>query len=75
MYLVWNSDDHSENAPGAAAPVKRQCWMRLSAGDDEGVTITYDREHALVPRGICSSSLEHPMLQGGMDSGAVRQAW
>src|SRR5690606_21116089 len=36
-------------------------------GDDEGVTITYDRETALTREDMQFVTWEHPMLEGGMD--------
>src|SRR5690606_21564309 len=36
-------------------------------GDDEGVTITYDRDTALSREDMQFITWEHPMLQGGMD--------
>jgi ATP-dependent helicase HepA len=36
-------------------------------GDDEGVTITYEREQALAREDMQFLTWEHPMVQGGMD--------
>ncbi len=36
-------------------------------GDDEGVTITYDRNQALSREDMQFITWEHPMVQGGMD--------
>ncbi|MEH6564840.1 MAG: RNA polymerase-associated protein RapA [Halopseudomonas sp.] len=61
-----DSDDHSDNAL-VLRPGERMLDAGFPLGDDEGVTITYDRETALSREDMQFLTWEHPMLQGGMD--------
>ncbi|SDT11686.1 ATP-dependent helicase HepA [Halopseudomonas sabulinigri] len=61
-----DSDDHSDNAL-VLRPGERMLDAGFPLGDDEGVTITYDRETALTREDMQFLTWEHPMLQGGMD--------
>ena len=60
-----DSEDHSENALVLAG--REDARRRLPLGDDEGVTITYDRNQALSREDMQFLTWEHPMVQGGMD--------
>lgn len=61
-----DSEDHSENAL-ILRPGERMLDAGFPLGDEEGVTITYDRETALTREDMQFITWEHPMLQGGMD--------
>lgn len=61
-----DSEDHSDNA-FVLRPGERMLDAGFPLGDDEGVTITYDRETALTREDMQFITWEHPMLQGGMD--------
>ncbi|HDZ56319.1 MAG TPA: RNA polymerase-associated protein RapA [Pseudomonas xinjiangensis] len=61
-----DSEDHSDNAL-VLRPGERMLDAGFPLGDDEGVTITYDRETALTREDMQFVTWEHPMLQGGMD--------
>ena len=61
-----DSDDHSDNAL-VLRPGERMLDAGFPLGDDEGVTITYDRDTALSREDMQFITWEHPMLQGGMD--------
>ncbi|WP_022963280.1 RNA polymerase-associated protein RapA [Halopseudomonas pelagia] len=61
-----DSEDHSDNAL-VLRPGERMLDAGFPLGDDEGVTITYDRETALSREDMQFITWEHPMLQGGMD--------
>lgn len=61
-----DSEDHSDNAL-VLRPGERMLDAGFPLGDDEGVTITYDRETALTREDMQFITWEHPMLQGGMD--------
>ncbi|MAB23405.1 MAG: RNA polymerase-associated protein RapA [Pseudomonadales bacterium] len=61
-----DSDDHSDNAL-VLRPGERMLDAGFPLGDDEGVTITYDRDTALSREDMQFLTWEHPMLQGGMD--------
>ena len=61
-----DSEDHSDNAL-VLRPGERMLDSSFPLGDDEGVTITYDRNTALTREDMQFITWEHPMLQGGMD--------
>ncbi len=61
-----NSEDHSENAL-ILRPGEKMLDAGFPLGDEEGVTITYDRSLALAREDMQFISWEHPMVQGGMD--------
>ena len=61
-----DSEDHSENAL-VLKPGEKMLDASFPLGDDEGVTITYEREQALVREDMQFLTWEHPMVQGGMD--------
>ncbi|MCL7461178.1 RNA polymerase-associated protein RapA [Pseudomonas sp. NW5] len=61
-----HSEDHSDNAL-ILRPGEKMLDAGFPLGDDEGVTITYDRELALAREDIQFLTWEHPMVQGGMD--------
>ena len=65
-----DSEDHSENAL-VLRPSEKMLDASFPLGDDEAVTITYDREQALAREDMQFLTWEHPMVQGGMDR-AVR---
>jgi ATP-dependent helicase HepA len=60
------SEDHSENAL-VLRPSEKMLDASFPLGDDEGVTITYDRNQALSREDMQFLTWEHPMVQGGMD--------
>ncbi len=60
------SEDHSENAL-ILRPSEKMLDASFPLGDDEGVTITYDRNQALSREDMQFLTWEHPMVQGGMD--------
>ncbi|MEN5142598.1 RNA polymerase-associated protein RapA [Pseudomonas juntendi] len=61
-----DSEDHSENAL-ILKPSEKMLDASFPLGDDEGVTITYDRVQALSREDMQFLTWEHPMVQGGMD--------
>ncbi|MFN3578981.1 MAG: RNA polymerase-associated protein RapA [Pseudomonas sp.] len=61
-----DSEDHSDNAL-VLRPGERMLDAGFPLGDEEGVTITYDRDTALTREDMQFITWEHPMLQGGMD--------
>ncbi|MDM9595482.1 RNA polymerase-associated protein RapA [Pseudomonas guariconensis] len=61
-----DSEDHSENAL-ILKPSEKMLDASFPLGDDEGVTITYDRNQALSREDMQFLTWEHPMVQGGMD--------
>ncbi|QXH36942.1 RNA polymerase-associated protein RapA [Pseudomonas muyukensis] len=61
-----DSEDHSENAL-VLKPSEKMLDASFPLGDDEGVTITYDRGQALSREDMQFLTWEHPMVQGGMD--------
>jgi len=61
-----DSEDHSENAL-ILRPSEKMLDASFPLGDDEGVTITYDRNQALSREDMQFLTWEHPMVQGGMD--------
>ena len=61
-----DSEDHSDNAL-VLRPGERMLDAGFPLGDEEGVTITYDRDTALSREDMQFITWEHPMLQGGMD--------
>ncbi|HGM5580701.1 TPA: RNA polymerase-associated protein RapA [Pseudomonas putida] len=61
-----DSEDHSENAL-VLKPSEKMLDASFPLGDDEGVTITYDRSQALSREDMQFLTWEHPMVQGGMD--------
>lgn len=61
-----DSEDHSDNAL-ILRPSEKMLDASFPLGDDEGVTITYDREMALAREDMQFLTWEHPMVQGGMD--------
>ena len=61
-----DSEDHSDNAL-ILRPSEKMLDASFPLGDDEGVTITYDRELALAREDMQFFTWEHPMVQGGMD--------
>ena len=61
-----DSEDHSENAL-ILKPSEKMLDASFPLGDDEGVTITYDRLQALSREDMQFITWEHPMVQGGMD--------
>ncbi|MBD1588523.1 RNA polymerase-associated protein RapA [Pseudomonas typographi] len=61
-----DSEDHSENAL-ILRPSEKMLDASFPLGDDEGVTITYDRLQALSREDMQFLTWEHPMVQGGMD--------
>ncbi|NLY58024.1 MAG: RNA polymerase-associated protein RapA [Gammaproteobacteria bacterium] len=61
-----DSEDHSDNAL-VLRPSERMLDSGFPLGDEEGVTITYDRDTALSREDMQFITWEHPMLQGGMD--------
>ena len=60
-----DSEDHSENAL-ILKPSEKMLDASFPLGDDEGVTITYDRAQALSREDMQFLTWEHPMVQGGM---------
>ena len=61
-----DSEDHSENAL-ILRPSEKMLDASFPLGDDEAVTITYDRNLALSREDMQFLTWEHPMVQGGMD--------
>lgn len=61
-----DSEDHSDNAL-ILRPSEKMLDASFPLGDDEGVTITYDRAQALAREDMQFLTWEHPMVQGGMD--------
>ncbi|NQD92029.1 RNA polymerase-associated protein RapA [Pseudomonas sp. CrR25] len=61
-----DSEDHSDNAL-ILRPSEKMLDASFPLGDDEGVTITYDRNLALAREDMQFLTWEHPMVQGGMD--------
>lgn len=61
-----DSEDHSENAL-ILRPSEKMLDASFPLGDDEGVTITYDRNLALSREDMQFLTWEHPMVQGAMD--------
>ncbi|WP_375737966.1 RNA polymerase-associated protein RapA [Pseudomonas boanensis] len=61
-----DSEDHSENAL-VLKPGEKMLDAGFPLGDDEGVTVTYDRNQALAREDMQFLTWEHPMVQGGMD--------
>ncbi|WP_277962402.1 RNA polymerase-associated protein RapA [Pseudomonas sp. RIT-To-2] len=61
-----DSEDHSDNAL-ILKPSEKMLDASFPLGDDEGVTITYDRHQALSREDMQFITWEHPMVQGGMD--------
>ncbi|WP_339079583.1 RNA polymerase-associated protein RapA [Pseudomonas sp. TMP9] len=61
-----DSEDHSDNAL-ILRPGEKMLDASFPLGDDEGVTITYDRDMALAREDMQFLTWEHPMVQGGMD--------
>lgn len=61
-----DSEDHSDNAL-VLRPSERMLDAGFPLGNEEGVTITYDRDTALSREDMQFITWEHPMLQGGMD--------
>jgi len=61
-----DSEDHSENA-FILRPGEKMLDASFPLGNDEAVTITYDRELALAREDMQFITWEHPMVQGGMD--------
>ncbi|GGJ90237.1 RNA polymerase-associated protein RapA [Pseudomonas matsuisoli] len=61
-----DSEDHSDNAL-ILRPSEKMLDASFPLGDDEAVTITYDREQALAREDMQFLTWEHPMAQGGMD--------
>ena len=61
-----DSEDHSENAL-ILKPSEKMLDASFPLGDEEGVTITYDRVQALSREDMQFITWEHPMVQGGMD--------
>lgn len=61
-----DSEDHSENAL-ILRPSEKMLDASFPLGDDEAVTITYDRNQALSREDMQFLTWEHPMVQGGMD--------
>lgn len=59
-------EDHSDNA-FILRPGEKMLDAGFPLGDEEGVTITYDRSLALSREDMQFITWEHPMLQGGMD--------
>ena len=60
------SEDHSDNA-FILRPSEKMLDASFPLGDDEAVTITYDRDLALSREDMQFITWEHPMVQGGMD--------
>jgi ATP-dependent helicase HepA len=61
-----DSEDHSDNAL-ILRPGEKMLDASFPLGDDEGVTITYDRDLALAREDMQFLTWEHPMVQGAMD--------
>ncbi|MDH0097344.1 RNA polymerase-associated protein RapA [Ectopseudomonas hydrolytica] len=61
-----DSEDHSDNAL-ILRPSEKMLDASFPLGDDEAVTVTYDREQALAREDMQFVTWEHPMVQGGMD--------
>jgi ATP-dependent helicase HepA len=61
-----DSEDHSENAL-VLKPGEKMLDAGFPLGDDEGVTVSYDRNQALSREDMQFLTWEHPMVQGGMD--------
>lgn len=61
-----DSEDHSDNAL-ILRPSEKMLDAGFPLGDDEGVTVTYDRQQALSREDMQFLTWEHPMVQGGMD--------
>ncbi len=61
-----DSEDHSDNAL-ILRPSEKMLDASFPLGDDEAVTITYDRNLALSREDMQFLTWEHPMVQGGMD--------
>lgn len=61
-----DSEDHSDNAL-ILRPSEKMLDASFPLGDDEAVTVTYDREQALAREDMQFLTWEHPMVQGGMD--------
>ncbi len=61
-----DSEDHSENAL-VLRPSEKMLDASFPLGDDEAVTVTYDRQQALAREDMQFLTWEHPMVRGGMD--------
>ncbi len=61
-----DSEDHSDNAL-ILRPSEKMLDASFPLGDDEAVTVTYDRDQALAREDMQFLTWEHPMVQGGMD--------
>ncbi|MFC3609287.1 RNA polymerase-associated protein RapA [Stutzerimonas tarimensis] len=61
-----DSEDHSDNAL-ILRPSEKMLDASFPLGDDEAVTVTYDRQQALSREDMQFLTWEHPMVQGGMD--------
>lgn len=61
-----DSEDHSDNAL-ILRPSEKMLDASFPLGDDEAVTVTYDRDQALSREDMQFLTWEHPMVQGGMD--------
>jgi len=61
-----DSEEHSEHAL-ILRPSEKMLDTSFPLGDDEAVTVTYDREQALSREDMQFLTWEHPMVQGGMD--------
>lgn len=61
-----HSDDHSDNA-FILRPSEKMLDSSFPLGNDEAVTITYNRDLALSREDMQFITWEHPMVQGGMD--------
>ncbi|MGG2397725.1 RNA polymerase-associated protein RapA [Pseudomonas sp. SH1-B] len=61
-----DSEDHSDNAL-ILRPSEKMLDASFPLGDDEAVTVTYDRDLALAREDMQFLTWEHPMVQGGMD--------
>lgn len=59
-------EDHSDNA-FVLRPGEKMLDAGFPLGDEEGVTITYDRSLALAREDMQFITWEHPMILGGMD--------
>jgi ATP-dependent helicase HepA len=61
-----DSEEHSDNAL-ILRPSEKMLDASFPLGNDDGVTITYDRDVALAREDMQFITWEHPMVQGGMD--------
>jgi len=61
-----DSEEHSQNAL-ILRPSEKMLDSSFPLGDEEAVTITYDRKQALSREDMQFLTWEHPMVQGGMD--------